>query len=921
MMTLLEAALRYHRAGRIVLPNNPVRKHPDMRGWQTIRPTEQQIRSWYRRPGFAIGLRDVEGLDFDNKGPSADELYQAWKELCDSITPGLADRLLLERTPGGGYHTAWDCPVMAGNVKLATRPPTEEELKAQPQMRFVTLIETRGRGGQFQVAPSPGYELIRGDWADLPTIKPEERQLILDCAKALTQADNRTVAAAKGTGERPGDRYNEEAHEEALALLLQAGWRKVYAHGNALYLCRPGKPRGVSATFGYIAPGIFYVFSSNASPFEPEHAYQPFAIYTELVHGGDYKAAARALHERYGSDPIPKVTRQIDTATGEIISDEPSPEAEEDTRPTIDVSMLDLPTVMPQAWDALARANDPPSLFRRAGELVRLEETESGALIVKTMDNRKMLGALARAARWIKVRSTQLKVITRETTPPAAVVDDAMVNIDERIPAITRVVYAPTFAEDSTLLTTPGYHAAARIYYDPKVGAEVPPVPDEPVSADLERARDLILNDLLIDFPFVSEADQAHAIALFLLPFVRELIHGPTPLHLIEAPTMGSGKGLLADALLLPALGDVPSPMAEAASDEEWRKLITSNLLAAPAAIYIDNLNRMLASGALAAALTAREFSDRVLGRSEQVYLPVRCVWVATANNPTLSTEISRRCIRIRIDPRMDKPWQREQFKHPKLRSWIEQNRGELIWAALVTCRYGLQHGIAGSVLGSYESWSDILGRILQGAGFSGFLGNLDALYDRADAEGAAWRNLVAAWWQKHADAPVPASDLYPLVAETEADLLVHGRDDVGRKRSFGKSLARVLDRVFSVDTEGITHRFQVADGGVRHKSKLWKLAPVTEVGVLGVSGVFCNPSPHAINSNSFSRAGLIENPQNTPNPHGIPPLPTFATWNGSAPFVVTEVLDERDGVLYVAAEGFSGGLPAHEVEFFSTAE
>src|SRR4051794_18546597 len=38
-------------------------------------------------------------------------------------------------------------------------------------------------------------------------------------------------------------------------------------------------------------------------------------------------------------------------------------------------------------------------------------------------------------------------------------------------------------------------------------------------------------------------------------------------------------------------------------------------------------------------------------------------------------------------------------------------------------------HSAAGTALGSYEAWSDVLGRILHGAGFSGFLGNLDALY------------------------------------------------------------------------------------------------------------------------------------------------------------------------------------------------
>ncbi|HET9222964.1 MAG TPA: hypothetical protein VFO07_10690 [Roseiflexaceae bacterium] len=122
----------------------------------------------------------------------------------------------------------------------------------------------------------------------------------------------------------------------------------------------------------------------------------------------------------------------------------------------------------------------------------------------------------------------------------------------------------------------------------------------------------------------MSKADLVHAVALILLPFVRELIGGLTPLHLIEAPNMGSGKGLLADVLLLPALGDVPPPMAEATTDEEWRKRITSALLAAPTVICI-----------------------------------------------------------IRIDPRVDIPWQREGFKHPKLRSWVGHDKAPSVTRGL----------------------------------------------------------------------------------------------------------------------------------------------------------------------------------------------------------------------------------------------
>ena len=40
---------------------------------------------------------------------------------------------------------------------------------------------------------------------------------------------------------------------------------------------------------------MFYVFTSNAYPFEPNKAYSPFNVYTLLEHNGDYTAAANTL--------------------------------------------------------------------------------------------------------------------------------------------------------------------------------------------------------------------------------------------------------------------------------------------------------------------------------------------------------------------------------------------------------------------------------------------------------------------------------------------------------------------------------------------------------------------------------------------------------------------------------------------------
>lgn len=319
-MTLLDTALAYHRAGLVVLPNDAALKYPPMKGWERMPVTEADVRRWFGKASqTAIGVRDREGIDIDNKGsPNADALYRAWFALVEQQAPGLVDRLLCEQTPSGGFHLVWRCEVIAGSQELAVRPPTEEEQERDPNKTSVTLIETRGKGGQFQVAPSPGYTLLRGSWTALPEISAEERIILLDCARALTKADRRThTQLQKPTGERAGDRYNQEGDGEALDLLERAGWVVAYEHDGAKYLTRPDKRKGVSATFGYVAPGVLYVFSSNASPFQSRKAYTPFAIYTELKHNGDYKAAARTLHQRYN---IQQTRTVIDVSTGELIA-------------------------------------------------------------------------------------------------------------------------------------------------------------------------------------------------------------------------------------------------------------------------------------------------------------------------------------------------------------------------------------------------------------------------------------------------------------------------------------------------------------------------------------------------------------------------------------------------------------------------
>ena len=210
------------------------------------------------------------------------------------------------------------------------------------------------------------------------------------------------------------------------------------------------------------------------------------------------------------------------------------------------------------------------------------------------------------------------------------------------------------------------------------------------------------------------------AIALTLLPFARDLIPGPTPLHLFEKPMPGTGATLLVEMLAFPAIGRPIATMTEAGREEEWEKKIFAKLRTGPAFVFWDNLRKRLDSGALSTAITSLSFEGRVLCKSETARVPVRCCWVATGNNPSLSSEIVRRTVRIRMDAKQDRPWLRTHFRHPNLRRWVKEHRGELVWAALTLIQAwlaagkpsgrsteGTALGEKGKEIGSFDMWSN----------------------------------------------------------------------------------------------------------------------------------------------------------------------------------------------------------------------
>jgi len=365
------------------------------------------------------------------------------------------------------------------------------------------------------------------------------------------------------------------------------------------------------------------------------------------------KISETAFAVKYGDQPFVAEERLINEANRRI---------DEEVRsrlPEIDAKDLDLPTITQKAWDAVLRANNPPFLFRFAGLPSRIEMDDDGNLTIRALTQDRLRHVLARVVNYFAVRYVKKIPQKYPALPPIHVVKDMLAQADPPLPVLTRVVEAPIFACDATLIAEPGYHPGSRSYYHASDGLSIPPVPERPSETDMARARELILEDLLGDFPFVNDAEKSNATGLLILPFARELIRGATPLHLIEKPTPGTGAGLLADVIMLPAMGRPIPAMTAGRDEDEWRKRITAKLLTGPTVFMIDNLRRRLEASSLSAAITGLTWEDRVLGHTEMVHVPVRCAWLATGNNPTLSEEIARRTTRIRLDAKMDRPWLR----------------------------------------------------------------------------------------------------------------------------------------------------------------------------------------------------------------------------------------------------------------------
>ena len=449
--------------------------------------------------------------------------------------------------------------------------------------------------------------------------------------------------------------------------------------------------------------------------------------------------------------------------------------------------------VVDDAKEALHDWNDPPVLFQRGTEPVQIATDDQGRPVIRELPDAVMDDCLDRAADFY--RSTENKGAVRADLSKRYV-DRIMETIN--LPPLNSIVEVPVLREDGSILDEPGYDESSRLYYQPDEDLTVPEIPREPTEEQIKTAKAAIWEPLQ-DFPFVDQASRANALALMLTPIVRPFLgEQNVPLAIVDATVQGTGKTLFVKVVSITSTGRPAATMNAPEGDEEWRKQITAQLLQGASIIAVDNVRGRLQSAPLEQALTTSLWQDRVLGKSQQVELPQRATWIATGNNVQPKGDMKRRVYPIRMDAEMERPWMGRDFEINNLQQWTKDHRGDLVAALLTLARGWFSAGRPApqsELIGSFEKWTRTVGGILEHAGITSFLDNLDEMLETVDDEAAEWTGFLAALHQYFQYEFEDGNREEPTFTSNELDSLI--RESYEKDPSFrDKHLGEIIEQL-----------------------------------------------------------------------------------------------------------------------------
>jgi putative DNA primase/helicase len=301
--------------------------------------------------------------------------------------------------------------------------------------------------------------------------------------------------------------------------------------------------------------------------------------------------------------------------------------------------------------------------------------------------------------------STQCMI---KDTPPRWLVDA----LDDRgehpaLRVLRGVRRCPYGRRDATLVTEPGYDALSEYIYAPMRAVALPA--DLSPEAARRHMQDVL--EPFSDFPLSAEGRAA--VLAFMITIVMRPALGKAPMFGFDASVRGSGKGLLVQVASLIASGASPMLVPCRGREEEMEKTLVAALRCGAVVTQLDNASAPIGGGTLDAILTSdREAWIRLLGSSDMELVSTETTIAVTGNGLTFVGDTNRRVIPIRLEPDVERPEERADFRYPDLLANVQERAAALNTSLLAIPEAYRLAGRPRSTLpplGSFETFSHLV--------------------------------------------------------------------------------------------------------------------------------------------------------------------------------------------------------------------
>jgi hypothetical protein len=297
-----------------------------------------------------------------------------------------------------------------------------------------------------------------------------------------------------------------------------------------------------------------------------------------------------------------------------------------------------------------------------------------------------------------------------EVDPPPALVRQVAAVVGEvSFRDLTGVVDVPVVRRDGSVVCADGWDRESGLLV--QAGGVYEGVVDGAGEMTREEAMGCV--DLLMHpfrgFPLSGPEARGALLAAVLTAVVRPALD-TAPGFALDAPSPGSGKTLLGTCLRALAGGGPLNGPLPSRDEAEVAKVLLSVLVDKPRSVLFDNQVGMMDSAALAAVLTSRTYSGRILGSTRVVDLETNVLFLFSGNNIAMIGDMARRILTIRVDPNCDAPATR-QFDFDALAE-VRTNRQNMVVAALRLIQWAYaQPGRLTGRVGSFEMWDEVVGQ------------------------------------------------------------------------------------------------------------------------------------------------------------------------------------------------------------------